>query len=168
MEFLNIVNEQDQIVGSAPVSEIYANEHPHRIVHVLIFNNEGKILLQQRSKKKSYLPEYWVTSAGGHVQAGESYEQCELREMVEEVGVSCELEKKWYDEYICEREGKTIHKFLTTYHAKHNGPFNYNNEVEHVAFFSIEEIKMMIKNGEKFHPEFLYLLEKYYFVSSSL
>ncbi|HIJ11277.1 TPA: NUDIX domain-containing protein [Candidatus Woesearchaeota archaeon] len=168
MEFLNIVNEQDEVIGQAPVNEIYANEHPHRIVHVLIFNKEGKILLQQRSKTKSFLPGYWVTSAGGHVQAGESYEQGALREMEEEVGVHSELDKRWYDEYKILRDGKKIHKFLTTFHAQHNGPFNYNDEVGHVAFFSVNEIKQMIANGEKFHPEFLFLLKKYYFVSSSL
>ena len=51
MEYLDIINENDQIIGQASKKDIYNKMLRHRIVHVLIFNNKNEMLLQQRNKK---------------------------------------------------------------------------------------------------------------------
>jgi len=46
--------------------------------------------------------------------------------------------------------------------ATYDGPFYPNpKEVEKIAFFKIDEIKDMIKRGEKFHPELLFLFTRH-------
>jgi len=35
--------------------------------------------------------------------------------------------------------------------------------IKRAGWFSIEKMKEMIKNGEKFHPELLFILNKYFF-----
>jgi len=45
-EFLDIVDEENEVVGAAPIDEIYSKRLNHRIVHVMIFNDKGEIFLQ--------------------------------------------------------------------------------------------------------------------------
>lgn len=162
MEMLDVIDENDEVIGQAEHGEIYEKELLHRICHILIFNSEGKIALQLRSKNKKFRPGHWATSVGGHVQSGETYEEAALREMEEEVGVKIPikfLRKDWYED----KRSNGFRKSLGTFKATFNGPFNINpEEVEKVEFFSIDEIKSMIKEDEKFHPELLFLLEKEY------
>ena len=160
MEYLDIVNDNDEVIGQCTVSESYNKLLPHRISHILIFNDAGKMLLQKRTAEEKFCPNHWSSAVGGHVQAGESYEEAALREYEEELGTKSEIEfigKVLYD------IPNTPNKFLTIFKSDFNGPYNINlDEVAAIDSFSIEEIKNMIKNGEKFLPELLFILEKYY------
>ncbi len=163
MEYLDIVNEEDSVIGSASIQDIYDKKLLHRIVHVLIFDDKGRIALQKRSKHKSFSPEHWCTSAGGHVQKGETYEQGALREYKEELGVEAELEL-FKKDFFSDKRG--IRKFLRIFKTTYNGPFNLNpEEVEKMEFFTIEEIQKLVDSGEKFHQELLYFLKKYFGIS---
>ncbi len=158
MEMLDVVNESDEVVGEADIHQIYSNLLPHRIVHILLFNKEGKLALQMRSKHKSFCPQHWSTPVGGHVQKGENYEQAALREFQEELGVNTPL-KFLFKDFYCDAKGNR--KFLSTFKTSYDGPFELNpEEVEDIGFFSFDEIKKKINNGEKFHPELLFLLNK--------
>ena len=67
MEYLDIVNDNDEVIGHCTVGESYDKLLPHRISHILIFNDEGKMLLQKRTAKKnlskSLIRNYWWTCA---------------------------------------------------------------------------------------------------------
>lgn len=160
MELLDIVNEQDEVIGKASRDEVYEKLLPHRIVHVLIFNDKNEMALQLRSKTVSFCPSHWSTAVGGHVQSGENYEEAALREYEEELGIQTALTLLGNDIYEMENRPK---KFLATFTAKFNGPFEkYEDAVETVEFFPLEKIKQMIINREKFHPELLFILQKYF------
>ena len=45
MKILDIVNDDDQIIGQATLPEVYSQKLNHRIVHVLVFNQAGEMLL---------------------------------------------------------------------------------------------------------------------------
>ena len=166
MEYLDIVDENDNVIGKAPRNDIYAKSLTHRIVHVLVYNSKGEMLLQRRHREKDFCPNHWVTSAGGHVQSGETYEQAALREMDEEIGVTSPLTFLFKDIYERESIAKSgqyshgrIKKYLTTFKTEHEGPFTMHpTEVDKIEFFNMNEIKNMISKGEKFHPELLFLL----------
>lgn len=162
MEYIDIINEKDEVIDSVRYDEIYEKLLPHRIVHILVFNDRGELLLQKRSENKSFLPLFWVTSAGGHVQSGESYKRGAMREMEEELGLVEDLkflEKDRYD------DPRGFFKFLTTFKVINNGPFDYDpEEVDSVKFFSVKDVKELVYSGEKFHPELLFVLNKYVFI----
>lgn len=163
MEFIDIVDNKDQVIGKATYADIYRQLLTHRIVHILIFNNKGEMAIQKRSKTKSFMPSAWSTAVGGHVRSGEKSEQAALREFREELGLEMPLmffSKDPYEDMVYE---KGLRKFLTTFRCDYNGPFLLNHEeVESRDFFSLNEIKTMIKRGEKFHPELLFLLKVHY------
>jgi 16S rRNA (adenine1518-N6/adenine1519-N6)-dimethyltransferase len=92
-EQLQVVDESDQPVGTAPRSEVHANNLLHRAVHILIFSSAGEVFLQLRSRLKDRHPLAWDSSAAGHVTAGEDYDQTAKRELREELGIETRLER---------------------------------------------------------------------------
>ncbi len=159
-EILDIVNLYDEVVSQATRDEVYAKSLCHRIVHVLIFDDDGKMALQKRSQTVTFCPGYWSTAVGGHVQSGENYEQAALREFAEELGTSCDI--VFFSKDLYEAKGSPV-KFVTAFKAIYTGAFNPNpDDVETIDFFSLHEVQAMIERGEKFHPELLFLLNKYF------
>jgi len=162
MEFLDIVDENDKVVGKAPKPEIYEKKSMHRIVHILIFNSKGEMALQLRGKNLPFCPDHWSTSVGGHVSSGEECETAALREYEEELGKSTPISFLFKDFY---EDKRGLKKFLYTYKAEFEGPFENLSprEVQKVEYFTIEDIKKMVEKGEKIHPELLFLLKTHYF-----
>ncbi|MFL6527146.1 MAG: 16S rRNA (adenine(1518)-N(6)/adenine(1519)-N(6))-dimethyltransferase RsmA [Chthoniobacterales bacterium] len=131
-ELLAVVDAEDRIVGSATRREIHGNKSLHRAVHILVFNRDGELFLQKRSRWKDRHPLLWDSSAAGHVDAGEEYEAAAVREVQEELGVSPTLMPV---AKIAASEG-TGHEFIKIYRAEHDGPFSLPPvEIEHGEFF---------------------------------
>ncbi len=86
-EIFDVVNERDEVVGQAPRSEVHAKKLLHRAVHVLVFNSRGQLFLQKRSMTKDTAKGKWDSSASGHLDSGEDYNVCAVREAWEEIGL---------------------------------------------------------------------------------
>ena len=86
-EIFDIVDENDRVIGHASRREAHAGHLQHRAVHVLIFNRQGKLLVQKRSTIKDAYPGCYDSSASGHVDTGESYDAAASRELQEELGL---------------------------------------------------------------------------------
>jgi isopentenyldiphosphate isomerase len=163
MELMDVVDRDDNVIGKASKKEIYEKSLRHRIVHILMFNKKGEMLLQLRSKNVGFHPNSWSTSVGGHVGSGETYEEAAIRECKEELGVKCGIELFSKDIYES-NDHYNVNKFLVTFKTVFDGPFDFDKEdVEKIGFFTIDEIREMVESGESFHPELLFLLKKYYF-----
>jgi 8-oxo-dGTP pyrophosphatase MutT (NUDIX family) len=159
MEFIDVVDEHNQVIGQITKSELYEKKPNHRIVHVLIYNDRDEMALQLRSASVVFCPNHWVTTVGGHVQAGETAEAAAKREMMEEIGVDLPLAHLFDAEYRPPTLPGMI-KFLTIYRATYNGPFRPDsNDVARVDFFALPAIMRMMARGEKFHPELQFLLD---------
>src|SRR5664280_2113080 len=86
-EMIEIVDAEGSTIGIRRRSEVHANPFLlHKVVHVLVFNDAGNLLLQKRSRNKDVAPGKWDTSVGGHVYPGENLKTAALREMEEELG----------------------------------------------------------------------------------
>jgi 16S rRNA (adenine1518-N6/adenine1519-N6)-dimethyltransferase len=86
-ESLDAVDENDSVIDTLPRRQIHAGKHLHRAVHVFVRNKAGEIYLQFRSHLKDTHGLKWDSSASGHVDPGESYHDCAVREMWEEIWV---------------------------------------------------------------------------------
>jgi isopentenyldiphosphate isomerase len=91
-------------------------------VQVLVFDRQGRVLLQRRSRSKDLFPGYYCASASGHVASGEEYEQTARREVQEELGVALPLL----------RIGKTLVRsaveteITVVFTARADGPFRFH------------------------------------------
>ncbi|MFJ2474025.1 NUDIX hydrolase [Streptomyces sp. NPDC087659] len=86
-EILDIVDENDVVVGRAPRGEAYAKGLRHRCVFVLARDAEGRVFVHRRTPTKLVFPSLYDMFVGGVVGAGESYDDAALREAEEELGV---------------------------------------------------------------------------------
>lgn len=86
-ELLPVVNREDQEVGLEHRVRIHELGLMHRTVHVLVFDHQRRVYLQQRSLEKDTYPGYWTSSVSGHVDQDEKYLQAAYRELREELGL---------------------------------------------------------------------------------
>jgi isopentenyl-diphosphate delta-isomerase type 1 len=110
-EYMDIVNEADEVVGRDTRANVHARHEIHRGVHVFVVNARGELLLQRRSATKASYPGYWDASVGGQVAAGETYLTAALRELVEELGChadTLELVGKYNAYSVRQREKRTL------------------------------------------------------------
>lgn len=157
-ERLDVINEQDEVVGSATKPEIFSQRLRHRVVHIFLFDRAGNIALQKRSSTVRYCPDHWCSSAAGHVQAGESYMEAALRELQEEIGVTTTLTEGqhiWFTKLVDQRQRMGV------FTGRYDDPFTPSpREVSEVQFFSRSTILDMIASGTPFHPQCRFLIEE--------
>ncbi|MFZ5998161.1 MAG: NUDIX hydrolase [Nitrospirota bacterium] len=145
-ELLEIVDKEGNVLGVAPRSAIHGNpDLLHKVVHVLVFNDRGELLLQKRSMSKDVAPGKWDTSVGGHVAPAEELTVSAQREMEEELGIAVG-ELAFLYSYIHSNAYES--ELVFTHSCIHNGPFSFNaEEIDEVRFWSIDEIKNAIGSG---------------------
>lgn len=125
-EIFDVVNERDEVTGSAPRSEVHRRGLRHRAVHVLVFNQRGEIFLQKRSLTKDCFPGTWDSSAAGHLDRGEEYDACAVRELREELGVAAAAPpRRLFKLAACAATGQ---EFCWVYRAESEGPFTLHPE----------------------------------------
>lgn len=140
-ELLDLVNENDEIIGEVWKSEANQNTKLiHREVAVIIFNDKNEVLLQERSHLKKVLPGLWTVTAAGHVGKGEDLLATAHRELSEELGFDSDLT---LIEKTLLKEPNETH-FVYWYIGKF--PENakivlQKEEVENAEFFSQEKLE---------------------------
>ncbi|MFF9818871.1 NUDIX hydrolase [Streptomyces sp. NPDC014006] len=87
-EILDIVDENDQVVGRSPRGEAYARGLRHRCVFIQARDADGRVFVHRRTPTKLVFPSRYDMFVGGVVGAGESYDDAALREAEEELGVT--------------------------------------------------------------------------------
>ncbi|MFD7879936.1 NUDIX hydrolase [Streptomyces sp. NPDC059766] len=87
-EILDIVDENDRVVGQSPRGEAYAQGLRHRCVFVQARDAAGRLFVHRRTPTKLVFPSFYDMFVGGVVGAGEAYDDAALREAEEELGVS--------------------------------------------------------------------------------
>lgn len=87
-ELLDLVNEHDQVVETMFRSEVYSQKKRNfRVVNAFIMNNQGELWIPRRTSNKRIFPLCLDASMGGHVAAGETYDEAFKRELHEELGL---------------------------------------------------------------------------------
>ena len=141
LEWFEIVDDDNRIIGMASRNQVHGNpELIHRTSHVVVFNSNGKILLQKRSENKDIQPGKWDTAVGGHLAPGEGFEEAARRETAEELGIDPETVAMVYlfDLKIRnEIESENVRVFAIV----HDGPFEAPpEEIDELRFWTKTEI----------------------------
>jgi isopentenyldiphosphate isomerase len=153
-EIFDVVNERDEVINRKPRSEVHRLGLLHRAVHVLVFNSPGEIFLQKRSMTKDREPGKWDSSSSGHVDAGEAYEACAVRELREEIGLI--VQKTPERLFKIDACLETDWEFVWVYRCNSEGPFQLHpDEIERGEWFAPEAVtKWMAEKPEEFASAF--------------
>src|SRR5229473_8036820 len=125
-EIFDIVNERDEVIGQNTRREVHARGLWHRAVHVLVFNARGEVFLQKRSLKKDIAGGKWDSSASGHLDSGEDYDACAVRELREELGLEPKAPLRRL--FKLPASSETDQEHLWVYRCQAEGPFELNAE----------------------------------------
>lgn len=160
--FLEIVDENDAVIGTEPREIIHENGLLHREIHVWFYTPEGNMIFQHRAKDKDTYPDLLDATVGGHVEMGDSYEKSAVKEIKEETGIDAKLEdlhflKKIKIKSKDEVTGKVNYAFKTEYAYKFTGGI-LDLKIEKGKAIGFEEwpidkmLNMDEENRKKFIP----------------
>ena len=147
-ELLDLIDADNTVIGTVPRSRVHgAPALRHRAVHVLVYDDRGRLLLQKRSSAKEIQPGKWDTSVGGHLAAGESYLAAAVREAGEELGLAIDAAALApVHEYVWRSALETEH--VASYRIQCGGPFRpHPEEIDEVRFWSPEELRAAAGSG---------------------
>ncbi|CAI8937152.1 Isopentenyl-diphosphate Delta-isomerase [Pseudomonas sp. IT-P2] len=92
-ELLILVNRRDRKKGCAPKLQAHQFGLLHRAFSIFIFDNTGRVLLQQRAFGKYHSQGLWTNTCCGHPRLGERTLSAAKRRLQEEMGITCSLRK---------------------------------------------------------------------------
>lgn len=125
-----------------------------RSVHIWLLNKKGELMISKRSPNKKNYPNQFTSSAGGHVDKGESYSIAAERELKEELGVVTSLTDLGRFDVITLNERAIHHLFIGI--VNDTNFIIDQNEISEYSFLSIESLKDNIKaNSKKYCSPFL-------------
>jgi isopentenyldiphosphate isomerase len=144
-EIFDVVNERDEVVDHKPRSEVHRLGLMHRAVHVLVFNARGEVFLQKRSMSKDRQPGLWDSSASGHLDTGETYDACAVRELREEIGLRLTAPPERLFKLPASKETDQEHVWI--YRCTAEGPFELHpEEIEGGDWFRVPVINEWMRD----------------------
>lgn len=141
-EILPLVTPDGKVTGSATRGECHGGGRPlHPVVHLHVFDGNGRLYLQLRPQWKDIQPGRWDTAVGGHVDYGEETEDALRREVREELGIT-DFTPEFCMRYVfeCERERELVNVYAAVY----DGEIRPGKETDGGKFFTPREIEKLI------------------------
>ena len=127
-EYLDIVDDNDQVIGQKKRSEIYAEKLSNfRVVNGFVVNAIGEIWIPRRAANKRLFPGCLDMSVGGHVEAGESYAQAFKRETLEELNIEIEKTPVRFLGHLTPRQD-SVSAFMNVSEIKMDETPNFNKK----------------------------------------
>ncbi len=156
------IYDQDRIKTGRTIERgnVFTKGEYHLVIHVCIFNSEGKMLIQQRQPWKHGWPGMWDITVGGSALAGENSQAAAQREVSEEIGVQLDLSgqrphftfnfERGFDDYYFVKRDLDLQNLSLQY-----------EEVQAVKWAGKEEIFHLLDDGE-FIPYHRSLIELFF------
>lgn len=111
-EYVILVDENDHETGLEEKLKAHELSLLHRAFSILIFNSQGKLLLQQRAAHKYHSPLLWTNTCCSHPRKGESILEAAHRRLREEMGMKADLQTLFSFIYKADMaNGLTEHEF---------------------------------------------------------
>lgn len=167
-EFIPVIDREGNFVKKELRSVCESRGLLHPTVHLFLFDNKGRLLVQKRGAGKASSPGKLAQSVGGHVSIKAfdpeniDLEWSLYRETHEELGISLKNYRfLWKYSYISNNEHNKEKVYL--FEGRHNGIIRPNySEVQWAAFFNMEEVRAQAKKTcELFSTSFIEDLKAY-------
>lgn len=162
-EMFDVVDADDRVTGQARRGEVHRRGLMHRSVHVFVFNMDGKLFLQKRAATKDTFPGRYDSSASGHLNAGESYDACAVRELEEDLGLApadATALTPLFKVPACAETGWEHAMFYTCQTGATPRPNPH--EIESGRFFTLAKVIALVQSDpNQFAPAFLKMFAKF-------
>lgn len=138
-EVFPVVDENGNVIGRATRGECHGGSKLlHPVVHLHVFDKEGRLYLQHRPEWKDIQPGKWDTAVGGHVDFGENVEMALRREAREELGL-VDFKPEHIKSYVFEsdRERELVNSFRTVVDPADVHP---SDELDGGRWWTVEEL----------------------------
>ena len=124
LDSLILVDAADRDIGRLGKAQCHEGRGVlHRAFSLLIFNDDGELLIQQRAATKRLWPLYWSNSCCSHPRFGESMDAAVHRRLYEELGVSCVLRFLYKFEYQAQFDATgSEHELCSVFIGRCAGP----------------------------------------------
>lgn len=157
---IDAVDQSDMPIGRIPRNQVFRQHANFRVVHDLIFNTHGELLVQQLASTRTRHPGYWGSSVAAYLFAGESYKAAAERRLEEELGIHG-LPLSYVGKTSMEDDGS--HKFIAVFTGTCDGPFSFDrSQIERLEFLPRHVIHELQADGSRtFTPTFLRVLSFY-------
>jgi isopentenyl-diphosphate delta-isomerase type 1 len=162
-EYLDIVSEEDIVVGKETRKKVHEIGLWHRGVHVFLFNDKDEMLIQKRSANRTSSPSLLDCSVSEHVQAGENYLNAAIRGLKEELGIeNVELRQlvKFKMNY-----GINDNEISVIYEGKiESQQINFDRvEIEEIFYMNMDEIKEKTQTDKSLFCNWFVQMMNWYF-----
>ncbi|MDR2183611.1 MAG: NUDIX domain-containing protein [Clostridiales bacterium] len=117
------------------------------VVMVLIFDSDGRMLIQQRPAHMAWGPGKWTMTAGGALKAGETSTRAAARELYEELGITIDFENR-RPNFAMTNQSAFIDYFIVHDDIDVTALAVPNDEVAAAKWASKDEMLDMVDRGE--------------------
>lgn len=162
-EYLDLVSDQDEIIGKKLRSEVYSEGLSNfRVVNGFLVNSKGQLWIPRRSPNKRLYPMAFDMSVAGHVESGEQYEQAFKRELKEELNIDAN-KISWKVLGSLTPRVDNVSAYMKVYElsADITPQFNYDDFIESF-WFTPKELIEKIEGGEPSKSDLVILVRKFY------
>ncbi|HKL03016.1 MAG TPA: isopentenyl-diphosphate Delta-isomerase [Cryomorphaceae bacterium] len=144
-----LVDSNDKRVGVMEKMEAHQKGLLHRAFSVFLFNDNNEMLIHQRASKKYHCGGLWTNACCSHPQDGENIDQTIQRKLMQEMGITCPVEKAFNFVYRSELDnGLTEYEFDHVYTGKFSGiPKPNPEEVSDWKYVSLLNIENELANN---------------------
>jgi isopentenyl-diphosphate Delta-isomerase len=159
-EALILVDELDQSVGYLDKAACHEGRGIlHRAFSLLIFNESGDLLIQQRAPGKRLWPLYWSNSCCSHPRSNETLEIATKRRLREELGIDCPLQYLYKFHYQAQFDATGAENELCSVYIGHtaDAPRVNTVEINDWRWVSPEALReeLAAQGGQTFTPWFM-------------
>ena len=162
-ELLDLVDENDNVVGTIMRSEVYEKDiHNVRVINLFIKNSKGEIWFPRRVESKKSFPLCLDMSVGGHVGSGETYEEALKHETRDEIGIDVEKVPYKFLGKLSPHENN-VSAFMKVYEIQMDETPDYNKGDFCESFWlTPKEFLKRIEEGEKTKEDLPKLVKHFY------
>lgn len=162
-EWLDLVDEEDNVIGKKLRSAVYAEGLSNfRVVNAFIVNAQGELWIPRRGPHKKIFPNALDMSMGGHVESGESYDESFRRETAEELNIDIDrVTWKFLDKLTPHGDG--VSAFMKVYAIEQDDAPAYNpDDFTGAEWLSPAALRARIAAGEATKGDLPKILERFY------
>lgn len=147
MEDVILVNEKDEAIGTMEKMEAHRKGALHRAFSIVLFNDNGELLLQKRAVEKYHSGGLWTNTCCSHPLPGEEMNEAAARKLMQEMGIRTPLTFSHKFIYSASLDnGLSEHEYDHVFTGHYNNAPSLNSsEAEDWKFASLETIQQDVR-----------------------